>query len=117
MLLFVKIPSLIRIFFQKVAFFLALNLVSSIGCLAVGRNLELNRRIFPTLERVLSCMPQLYNYNYMTNLYGATTVLDGSATQAEHENLANEKVSARQPWYIGLPKMRSSAKFRENLNL
>jgi len=31
------------------------------------------------------------------------------------ESLANAKVSAQQPWDIGLPKMRSSAKFEENL--
>ena len=35
----------------------------------------------------------------------------------EQESSANGKVRARQPWYIGLSKMRSSTSLRENLNL
>jgi len=37
----------------------------------------------------------------------------------QQDSLGKAKVglSTQQPWYIGLPKMRSSAKFRENFNL
>jgi len=34
--------------------------------------------------------------------------------RTRHKSLANAKVSMRQPWYIGLPKMRISAQFQED---